>query len=108
MKRRRSKHRKVEPVKTVVGIGWYNPEQWQRLREVAVDREDLHDTYAEWETELNEAIQHLEAVGMSPLKIEVNVDELVEWCAAQQQKLDGEARSRFIAGKTRDLNLSRK
>lgn len=34
--------------KPVVGIAWYRPQQWQRLREVAVDIDMIEQTHAEW------------------------------------------------------------
>ena len=33
----------------VVGIGWYLPEQWDKLREISADRGDLEETFSEWE-----------------------------------------------------------
>jgi len=32
----------------VTGIAWYRPEQWERLREVSEDVENLEETYEAW------------------------------------------------------------
>jgi hypothetical protein len=32
----------------VTGVAWYRPKQWQRLREVAEDVENLDESYEAW------------------------------------------------------------
>src|SRR6267154_1168773 len=32
----------------VTGVAWYRPEQWERLREVSEDVENLDETYDAW------------------------------------------------------------
>jgi hypothetical protein len=32
----------------VTGIAWYRPEQWERLRDVSEDVENLEETYEAW------------------------------------------------------------
>ena len=34
--------------KIVSGVAWYHPEQWQRLREVSEDVDNLEETYDAW------------------------------------------------------------
>jgi hypothetical protein len=33
---------------TAVGVAWYPPEGWERIRAVAADPERLEDSYEEW------------------------------------------------------------
>ena len=32
----------------VAGVGWYKAEQWSLLKLLAVDRQELEDTYEQW------------------------------------------------------------
>ena len=84
---------------TVVGIAWYRPEQWQRLREISVDREDLEDTYREWVRNTERAIRELNRNGLQCVKVAVEVKELLNWCQNLNIPVNGEARSRFVSEK---------
>ena len=35
-------------VSTIVGVAWYEPDEWDQLRAVAPDAEKLEATHAEW------------------------------------------------------------
>ena len=108
MARKQTKHPNAPRFDTIVGVAWYRPDQWQRLLEVAVDRDLLHDTYAEWVAEATARFQELQRMGIPVRKVEVDVEELVQWCDEQQQKVNGEARSMFAAEKTRRLSQSKR
>ena len=32
----------------VVGFAWYRPQQWQRVRDISTDADDLEETYEDW------------------------------------------------------------
>src|SRR5437867_4031847 len=82
-----------------VGLGWYRPEQWTRLLEVSVDRDALEDTHAEWAKGAAEAMRELRARGVTVEKIDVEVEELVQWCLDRGLMVDSRARSNFAAEK---------
>ena len=84
---------------TVVGIAWYRPEQWQRLREISVDQEDLEDAYREWVRNTERAIRELNRNGLQCAKVAVEVEELLQWCQSQNIPVNGEARSRYVTEK---------
>jgi hypothetical protein len=46
-----------------LGLAWYSREDWERLHEVADDRDKLDDTYEDWERQALTTIRDLEAVG---------------------------------------------
>jgi hypothetical protein len=84
----------------VIGIGWYRPEQWQLLREVSVDVDDLEETYAEWETGAAEAFKNANNPGVLVVKVDVDVEELMTWCQQHGVAVNADARAEFIARKT--------
>ncbi len=100
----RRKISKNEPVdETVFGYAWYRREQWDRLREISIDVEELEDTYDEWvgnaELSYNEYLDS----GMKIHKIDVDVEELLIWSKAENLQIDGSARSRYVAMKVHRL-----
>jgi hypothetical protein len=54
----------------VVGFAWYRPEQWQRVREISADADDLHDSYIEWLVSAEEKLQELRSSGLRVKKVE--------------------------------------
>jgi hypothetical protein len=78
-----------------VGVAWYGPEQWSRLRKVADDPEALEETYAEWLAVAENAIRDLKKAGVSIEKVPIDTEELVAWCNANGRSINGEARAAF-------------
>lgn len=71
---------------TVFGIGFYQKEQWPLLLETAEDRPELEDTYEEWDKNLKKSLKNMLAVGMKPLKVDLDVHEFLSWCKANGRK----------------------
>jgi hypothetical protein len=93
--------------KIAVGVAWYRPEQWERLREISVDKDILEETHAEWVQNAEKAVQDLRQQGMKPVKVDVDVEELLRWCENQHIAVNGEARSQYAAAKVGEI-LSKK
>lgn len=78
------------------GVAWYGREQWERLRTIADDPENFHDTYEEWLANAQARTRDLKQKGVSVQRVDVDIDELRAWCEEQQCKLDGQARANFV------------
>lgn len=87
----------------VIGLAWYRPEQWKLLREVSADVEDLEETHSEWMAEANKTLTILKEEGVSFVKVDVDVEELANWCCEKGVKVDGAARSEFVVHKLQKL-----
>ena len=61
----------------IMGVSWYRPEQWERLREISEDKETFAISYEASLAESEKKIQDLEAQGMRPIKVEVDVEALL-------------------------------
>lgn len=94
MKRHRSKVRFSRDLQ--IGFGWYSYEQWLRLIEVSADRENLDDSFADWERNAQEPFEALQAQGHSIRKIMVNIDQLVSWCQDRGRPVDASARAEYV------------
>ena len=80
-------------------MAWYRREQWSLLKQVSADAEELKDTYDEREQNAEQAIQKFIARGMQIRKVDIDVNELADWCKAQSISVDGDARSQYAAEK---------
>ena len=95
---------KVNSPATVIGVVWYRPEQWEIMRNVAVDRDKLEDTYAEWLMDAERAVKQLQQRGLRVIKVDIEVADLMLWCENQRFPLDGEARSKYTAFRVEQLD----
>ncbi len=93
-------HRKE---KKVVGIAWYRPEQWERLREVSADVDILEETHAEWVVFAAKQFDELNRRGISVIKVDVDVEELLQWCGQKGVAVDANARAGFVLRKVQDI-----
>ncbi len=88
--------------KPVVGVGWYKEDQWDLLRENSEDRDELEDTYSEWVAHASDSVKQISKFGYVVEKIDIDVNELIEWCNKEKCVMNGESRSLFISEKTKD------
>jgi hypothetical protein len=82
---------------TVVGIGWYDREQWSKLKQVAADAGKLDDTFEAWLRNAEQMEKEIARGGLTVRRVMVKVDSLVAWCVDRNKPLDGEARADYVA-----------
>jgi hypothetical protein len=82
---------------TQLGLAWYSREDWERLREIADDRDKLDDTYEDWERQALKMIHDLEAVGRRIQKVPINIEALIAWCRERKRRIDMAARSEYVS-----------
>jgi hypothetical protein len=105
MSKRRKRDRKPPTAK--FGVAWYKPEQWARLLEISQDRQDLEDTYAEWEAHAEDGLHRLAGQGLAPEKVIVDVEELLAWCNEKGIPVNGSSRSEYTAWSIRERDKNR-
>jgi hypothetical protein len=87
----------------IMGVSWYCPEQWERLREISEDKATFDPSYEESLVTWEKKIQDLEAQGIRPIKVEVDVEALLTWCTVQGLPVTPETRTKFMMNTLRDL-----
>ena len=102
--RRKNRRYSKEYVRTATGVAWYDRDQWERLHEVASDREVLEESYEAWVAMAERSIQELEQTGMLIERVPVNAEKLIAWCTEQGRPIDGSARAEFAAREFRRLH----
>ena len=96
MARRRSRGQ-PDPAPTDVAVGWYDPVQWARLKQVAVDADNLDDSYETWKRSAESFERELRRKGVEIQRVHIDVDSLIAWCQSRHKVIDGEARSEYAA-----------
>jgi hypothetical protein len=86
----------------ILGVGWYKASEWDRLREISVDRDELEETHEEWLNAALKAETHLKKVGLEYKRVDVDVEALWAWCEKEGRAVDGPARSEFVSVTLRD------
>ena len=90
--------------KMILGVAWYQPEQWSLLRALAADADELEQTHAEWLAGAVKTLEDLRKQGVPAVRVDVDLHELCAWCQSHGRALDGKARAEYVAEKLRNSN----
>ncbi len=80
-----------------IGIGFYRREQWQLLRETAVDAHLLEESYDDWIEVIDSAVRKISDRGIEPRLIEVDLKDLLAYCKQNGLPNNAAARAKFIS-----------
>ena len=81
----------------VYSFAWFQPEEWQKLKETVEDPETLDDTYQEWRHNAETVIKELRTDGQQVKKISIKISKLLDWCESKGLKPNSKARSEYAA-----------
>lgn len=98
-KKKRPLSRKRQDRKPLVGIAWYTPEQFERLKEVADDPDAMDDTHNEWLINATNTMRRLKKEGHQVKKVPLDIDEWVAWCQQHDKPLTRASRSQYTSEK---------
>ena len=88
---------KHTPERTVVvGVAWFDRKQWKRLTEVVENRNELDDTYEQWEKSAHDAVRMIERQGQRVEMVHVEVESLVSWCAKKGFPVNSKSRAEYV------------
>ncbi len=79
---------------------WYKEDQWPRL--VSVCEDELSPSYSEWLKGAKKAME--KGIGDTQfVKVEVDVDELLSFCADNGLNVNGKARTAFVNHRLKEI-----
>lgn len=81
----------------VIGIAYFQKDEWDRLLSTAQDREALEDTYEEWEASVARLVRNARKVGTQLIKVPVSVEDILEYCRQENVPQDAAARNGLVA-----------
>jgi hypothetical protein len=99
----KKRRKKKGAARIAAGVAWYRRGQWPRLLEVAEDADELEETYDGWLRMADERFSSFKVPGVLLKKVDVDVEELIAWCAERGRPVDGSARSEFVAEKVQEM-----
>ncbi len=95
-RRKPVRHSQASKPPMLVGIGWYEPAEWLKLKQVAADADALDDSYEEWLRGAERTEKDLQRPNLEIRRQPVKVDELIAWCKLQKKPVNGAARAEYI------------
>lgn len=78
-----------------LALAWFDETEWQKLKAIADDKEQLDESYEKWLAGAKRAERQLHEAGQHAHRIMLDVDTLIRWCAARKRPIDGEARAAY-------------
>lgn len=81
----------------IYSFAWFQPQEWQCLKDTVDDPESLDDSYQQWRHNAERAITELRANGEQVKKISIKINKLLAWCELKGLKPNSAARSEYAA-----------
>ena len=78
-----------------VGMAWYRPDDYDRLREILVDGAKLPASYDMWRISAEQVATTVSQSGVDVVRVTLEPDVFAAWCGARGLTTDGTARARF-------------
>ena len=82
-----------------IKLAFYKKQDWKRFIEIIDDRETMHETWKQWHKAYLKLRKHFISQGFEVVDIEVDLEELIQYCRLNGLKNDGSARSKFVQTK---------
>ncbi len=85
-----------------VGVGWLREDQWERLR--ALDLGMFDESYEEWLDAVMSEWTKLAASRAEVVRIDVDLDKVIQWCEAESRAVDVDAFRDYIKDRLRTVD----
>jgi len=85
-------------------MAYYEKKDWEKLVKLREDKENLHNTWEEWQQEFFRTKRNMEKQGLLVMKYAVDLDELARFCFEKNLRVDGKACAEFVSHKGFVLN----
>ena len=82
-----------------IAFCWYQPDEWLKIKKSAADADAQDDSYEEWKSNANKAIDNIRATGHNVVKVAMKAEEFSDWCSKNNTENNADARSKFAAMK---------
>jgi hypothetical protein len=80
-----------------VAVAWYDDVQWAQLKQVAVDADNLDESYEAWLRNAERLERELRQKGIEIRRVDVKVESLIAWCQSNNKPINGKSRAEFAA-----------
>jgi len=91
MKRMKTK-KKNDELELVMGVCWYTPEEFIKMKQIASDKNRFEDTFKEWLEVAEKTLNDLKKREVNPRKVFVKTGSFRWWCENNSLAPDGTIR----------------
>ena len=88
---------RVPPAAPHVGVGWYTEDEWAKVKASAQDPERFEETFQEWLSMANNALEQLRKTGINAEKSFVSSGALLAWCLVHDKPNTAASRAEFVS-----------
>ena len=89
--------------KKICILTYYRKDQYDRYREISVDKEAFSKSYDEMMVSAKSKYKDMENKGFKVVKIEIDIEELIEWCRHRKVTINPESRTKFSMEKLKEM-----
>ena len=89
--------KKNDELELVMGVCWYTPEEFIKMKQIASDKNRFEDTYEEWLEVAEKTLEDLKKREVNPRKVYVKTGDFRWWCEKNSLAPDGAARTKYVA-----------
>lgn len=93
----RRQMQKTKQQDLVLGVCWYTPREWERMKATATDPDRFEDSFSEWEAMANENLTLIRTAYPNAVKVFVAADDFHAWCFLRGKANDSDARAEFVS-----------
>ncbi len=91
-------------MKSNIGVAFYSKQVYQQLLKMADDRENLPDTYRDWQEQYKRLRDGMRNLGVHTEPFEMNLQELRLWLLQNNLPNTRASRARFVSEKMQERN----
>jgi hypothetical protein len=81
---------------SVVGVPWYDEEEWKKVKKLCEDPETLHGTYQLWQGNADKATIALLRRGKPFERVKIIAKDYAKWCEKHKIRKNRKSRIRFV------------
>lgn len=81
----------------MVGVPFYQPEQWERLKAIASDPDTIEGSHGVWLTHFRKCEADMKRIGVLVKQVYIDVEDLAQHCEQQGVQCTREYRARYAA-----------
>ena len=81
---------------SVVGVPWYDVDEWEKIKNICEDPESFHKTYMQWLSYADKATVSLTKQGKPFERVKIKADEYENWCTKNKVKKNRSTRIKYV------------
>ncbi len=82
---------------SAVGIPWYRPDSYARVRALMRDGANLPETFEKWLYRAHKAEEQIHRAGNATIRVDLDLEEFPRFCRERGLDLDTNGRTRYAA-----------